>query len=112
MFVEISYVHGACPLCGGRPTQINPLDSARDLLVNESVATYSNFVTYSARCNRCSLLWYVRTYSWIDENKAGHAVRRNYIDHHDYMKLKPMFIGMVNTDATLLEEEAKSNGSI
>ena len=112
MFVEVTYVNGSCPLCGGRAGNINHLDSARDMLVNNTTTSYNNFVTYSACCKRCHFMWYIRTYSWIDGKKQGHAYRRNYVDLIDYKMHKTMLVDMVNVDANLLEEEVKTDGCI
>lgn len=105
MFVEITYAKGRCPLCGGNPTSIRQLDSANDLSVNKEKMTYNNFITYTTICERCSLLWYVRTYSWIDQHKEGYCTRRNYVDYVDYVAYEPMFKDMLACDIQHMMEE-------
>ena len=94
MLIEISYMHGQCPLCGGAAVAINPIGSARDLDTKRNSLTYMNFVSYSVRCECCSFMWYVRTYSWINDDKTGFATRRNYVDHVDYKRYKSLFTDM------------------
>jgi hypothetical protein len=94
MLIEISYMHGLCPLCGGSAVSINPIDSARDIDTQRNDLMYMNFVAYSVRCDRCSFMWYVRTYSWISADKSGYATRRNYVDHVDYKQYKPLLVDM------------------
>ena len=94
MLIEISYMHGLCPLCGGSAVAINVLDSTRDIDKKRNDLTYLSCVSYSVRCDCCSFMWYVRTYSWIDSDKFGSGIRRNYVDSVDYEQYKPLLVDM------------------
>lgn len=94
MLIEISYMDGRCPLCGGTASQIDKIGHASDLDSSRNESSYVNFTTYAARCSYCSFLWYVRTYSWIQSDKNGFGIRRNYVDHVDYNSNKQLFNDM------------------
>jgi len=95
MLVEISYMDGRCPLCGGTASRVDHIDDVNNIDTKHNKLSYMNFVMYSVTCSVCSFLWYVRTYSAIDDNKDGFATRRNYVDHVDYDANKDLLVDMV-----------------
>jgi len=97
MLIEISYLDGRCPLCGGTASQIDHIDDANDIDTAHNKLSYMNVVMYGSRCSKCSFLWYVRAYSCIDDRRNGFASRRNYVDHVDYNAHKELFVDMAYT---------------
>ena len=104
MLVNISYTEGRCPLCGGPAGCITTLDNVKDFKIPNMNLSYSNYITFQAKCDTCSTIWYVKCFSYVGDDKAGIGTRRAYIATRDYATYKNLLEDMVDKEANLLLE--------
>ena len=109
MLIELSYMNGQCPLCGGKAGKITSIDSVNgDTNIKGKDPSYSYFVTFQCKCKQCLLSWYVQTYLYVGKDKSVFSVRRNLVDHQDFIRYKPLFIDMCDIRASLIQKEIEN----
>jgi len=102
MLIELSYMHGMCPLCGARPGSIKKLNNIN---LKKQCDNYASVTVFEAECMFCKFKWFVQTYLLVGDDKQVFSCRRNLIELQDLKLYYDLFRDMVYMDGKLCYKE-------